>query len=709
MEESLANLNPLEYEEVTVELESVEQEGVELAQRTIVGKVFSEKILNRGAFKTVVSQAWGVPDGLQISDLGPNIYLFTFKEKKESMEIMKRGPWFVMNHLLNLQRWIPEASVFEIDFAWVPFWVQLHGMPFGSMSMENASKIASQIGKIVDIENPMVDGCLVRSFIRVRVLVNVFRPLLTGCWIPRYDLPKAWVVFRYEKLQGMCFNCGIIGHEQMSCKKEKVMAVINKEVARYSAQLSIPMAKPIQIIAHEYGRWKTTQRNQRAGDSSLRRSNEEDNNAGSGAQYQWDEGHSSIYGRQDQQRESNRDLTSLGPKERGDMEGDSGGTPNLAIWAQVMEAFSVLQAEEEHRSRGGEKDRENGQESIFQAVPRVLPMQEKKDQKGKGDEGMKSNLPDNAPYHRGRSEGTGVEDADRGGRNMPIAGQNVYLTEPVTSNRPTIKKRCPDLPLGSLPFTNLRLQYEFPGFKEDRGKNHVRLGQMHEREGLFAEMGPLSHGPDHDIRTLEEKNQTTLSMATTSKGDSKEKMIKPAQWREHLAQIQLEEECIGLGDPEVVREYSRPDFNSVGYGGIALSETDIEKCRKACGLQVIVGENERDDQGSRGGSNVGDHEGSTYFVESPVEDGEEGLKDNSALSNAEEDFISQGLSKLFHAKRPRISWAGEDPERVGEDAQETKRHKMERESMEWEADEVDAPSSDYMAEEASLTTPPAKP
>lgn len=77
---------------------------------------------------------------------------------------------------------------------------------------------------------------------RVRVMINIFKPLSTGCWVPRPELPKTWVVFRYEKLQGLCFNCGIIGHELKSCQREKVMSMVNSKVPRYSSQLSMQAA-----------------------------------------------------------------------------------------------------------------------------------------------------------------------------------------------------------------------------------------------------------------------------------------------------------------------------------------------------------------------------------------------------------------------------------------------------------------------------------
>lgn len=157
------------------------------------------------------------------------------------------------------------------------------------MNTQNAARIANQIGQIVEIEEPIFEGCLVRSFMRVRVMVNVYKPLLKGCWIPRRDLPKTWVVFRHEILQGLCFNCGIIGHEQNGCKRERAMVVVNKEVSRYSGQLGIPAARPISVIAKERERWKTKPKYPAAGERGLGGHKGEANISGYTTQQQWEE------------------------------------------------------------------------------------------------------------------------------------------------------------------------------------------------------------------------------------------------------------------------------------------------------------------------------------------------------------------------------------------------------------------------------------
>lgn len=48
MASSLVNFDNREYEEVTVELDEDKKVSVEIAKRTLVGKFFSDKLLNRG-------------------------------------------------------------------------------------------------------------------------------------------------------------------------------------------------------------------------------------------------------------------------------------------------------------------------------------------------------------------------------------------------------------------------------------------------------------------------------------------------------------------------------------------------------------------------------------------------------------------------------------------------------------------------------------
>lgn len=161
-----------------------------------------------------------------------------------------------MGHLLSLQYWIPEVAVYEIEFSVVPFWVQLHGLPLGTMTTKNAVKLMEQLGEIVEVENPLIEGQLLRSFMRVRVQLDITQPLVTGCWVPRKDLPKVWIVFKYEKLMDVCFKCGVIGHEQKYCKKERAMSTFSTDVPKYGPTLGVSLAKSLAEVVMEQKSWK---------------------------------------------------------------------------------------------------------------------------------------------------------------------------------------------------------------------------------------------------------------------------------------------------------------------------------------------------------------------------------------------------------------------------------------------------------------------
>lgn len=89
---------------------------------------------------------------------------------------MRRTPWFVMNHLLCLEKWKPNTSVEEIAFNKSPFWIQIHHLPLENLSVANAEKLLKKVGEVLEIENPILEARIRRHFIRGRVLMDLDKP-----------------------------------------------------------------------------------------------------------------------------------------------------------------------------------------------------------------------------------------------------------------------------------------------------------------------------------------------------------------------------------------------------------------------------------------------------------------------------------------------------------------------------------------------------
>lgn len=86
---------------------------------------------------------------------------------------MDESPWDMIGNLQSLQHRAPQVFFYEVNFYFVPFWIQLHGLPLEVMSTANVAKVATKLGEVLEIENPKVGNMMLRTFFQVRVLLNI--------------------------------------------------------------------------------------------------------------------------------------------------------------------------------------------------------------------------------------------------------------------------------------------------------------------------------------------------------------------------------------------------------------------------------------------------------------------------------------------------------------------------------------------------------
>ncbi|XVE80609.1 hypothetical protein DITRI_Ditri14bG0153000 [Diplodiscus trichospermus] len=212
------------------ESEAGELDGRRLA---LVGKIIADKPLNKGGVQGVFKRAWGEWRDFTVTELSENTYLFTFKEARAAEQILEDGPWSVMGYCICLHRWQPGFTLDELDFSQVAYWVQVHGLSLDQMSPKNAKKIGDQIGRVMEIEDPISSHGIRRGFFRIRVLIDVTKPLPSGFWASRAGKSNIWASFKYEHLADFCYNCGCLGHVEVHCVKDTVMSIPDPTLPKY--------------------------------------------------------------------------------------------------------------------------------------------------------------------------------------------------------------------------------------------------------------------------------------------------------------------------------------------------------------------------------------------------------------------------------------------------------------------------------------------
>ncbi|EOA28936.1 hypothetical protein CARUB_v10025184mg, partial [Capsella rubella] len=123
--------------------------------------------------------------------------LFIFPSEESLEMVLRRSPWAFNDRMLVLQRWFPLENPPLINF--IPFWIQIRGIPLQFLNREVISHIGRSIGPLLDIH------------------WDIQLPLRFQRQIQFQEGVNTLLRFRYERLRGFCEVCGILTHNTGAC------------------------------------------------------------------------------------------------------------------------------------------------------------------------------------------------------------------------------------------------------------------------------------------------------------------------------------------------------------------------------------------------------------------------------------------------------------------------------------------------------------
>ncbi|CAN0925639.1 hypothetical protein LINGRAHAP2_LOCUS34877 [Linum grandiflorum] len=99
-----------------------------------------------------------------------------------------------------------------------PFWVHLCDLPRKYYTLKIGDKLGSLLGQVV-LTTICEDIASHRLFLRIRVILNAARPLITevGALHNSFHIQT---LIRYENIPLLCFTCGLLGHDKKYCPKK---------------------------------------------------------------------------------------------------------------------------------------------------------------------------------------------------------------------------------------------------------------------------------------------------------------------------------------------------------------------------------------------------------------------------------------------------------------------------------------------------------
>ncbi|XP_063942974.1 uncharacterized protein LOC135150542 [Daucus carota subsp. sativus] len=195
-----------------------------------VDKFLTEKNINVRAMKSKMADIWRPARGINIKEIKTGLFLFQFYHKDDMQWVVKGGPWSFDGAILVFNTVGNGEDPTKVLLNEVEFWIQIYDLPVGYMSESIGKQLGNFFGTFVQYDSSN-NKSIWREFMRIRIKVDVRRPLKRKKKICKKDKSDVIVHCKYEKLGDLCFVCGLLTHTERFCSKRSTAESesVNKE------------------------------------------------------------------------------------------------------------------------------------------------------------------------------------------------------------------------------------------------------------------------------------------------------------------------------------------------------------------------------------------------------------------------------------------------------------------------------------------------
>ncbi|KAF4375412.1 hypothetical protein F8388_024071 [Cannabis sativa] len=220
IEDICANLCLEEEEDDIITLgQSIQKvdEGVD-TRWCLVGTFVQDHQMDFDTIQHQLASLWKPGMGMFCKELGQNRYLFQFFHDVDINRVIEGSPWTCLRKLLIFNRLTKNDDPRTIPLNKLDIWIQIFDMQPGYMSARVVQDVGNRIGVFIESDPNNFKGFW-RNYLRIRVTINIEKPLRRKMKISPEGDDSFWVHFKYERAPTFCFICGIIGHTENFCAK----------------------------------------------------------------------------------------------------------------------------------------------------------------------------------------------------------------------------------------------------------------------------------------------------------------------------------------------------------------------------------------------------------------------------------------------------------------------------------------------------------
>ncbi|KAJ1432733.1 Endonuclease/exonuclease/phosphatase [Sesbania bispinosa] len=144
----------------------------------LICKLWKINSYNVHAFKSTVLSIWKTRGGVEIMDLGSNLYSIALTNERDRDYILKGCPWSFDKYIVAMEPLNEDVQPSEIDLHECPFWIRIYDLPLNCRTGKVTRSIGENLGKFEDWDT--TTEASMGTFLRIRVKIDLRKPLRQG-------------------------------------------------------------------------------------------------------------------------------------------------------------------------------------------------------------------------------------------------------------------------------------------------------------------------------------------------------------------------------------------------------------------------------------------------------------------------------------------------------------------------------------------------
>lgn len=144
--------------------------------------------------------------------------MFQFYHEVDVKRVMEGCPWSFNRKVLVMSRIKEGENRCCVELNTMDLWVQVHDLRAGFMTERILVEVGNFISEFVSSSPNNFIGVW-RDYLRIRVTIDLTKPLKRKMKIRKSGSEWFWITFKYENPPTFCLICGILGHSDKLCNR----------------------------------------------------------------------------------------------------------------------------------------------------------------------------------------------------------------------------------------------------------------------------------------------------------------------------------------------------------------------------------------------------------------------------------------------------------------------------------------------------------